>query len=417
MTAMTMRSILLLLFAFWTTLSYAADPEEIASAGIDGHAKATYFVEGGYVFALNVVENGDVYYHMNADASHSWFGIGFGSSMTNTRMLISYLSANGANVTNTCRMSYGHSEPEHDPDCKIENIASDHYAPYENTISPSGVLIAHAVCRNCSSWLGGALDIHNEEQPFIYALGPNETLHSDDLNAPLRLHSFYGTFTMNMTQATNYTGDYGRVPAPQDPGLQVGYAFWAFANYYSSTPYNTGTLADWSPVAHAVFMCLAFILIFPLGIVSLRLLRRAMFHAAAQMVGLAFVLIGFGFGIYAAKLYNKVSAMKIPIRTVTNNCAVETFQLHASNTRPSGIRGSLPPSWPRTEPPPTFHAIRSTDNPGKDPPLPRDVHNGPSNRQRRLGFQFRRYLRHTLRYRGRHNGSHHRSSFNLHLPP
>lgn len=301
-----MKTVAIVTWLLVLGLAWAADSQEEAAAGIDDNAKAAYFVFEGYVFALNVADNGDVYYHMNAPASHSWMGVGFGDSMINTRMLISYVGDDGSTLTNSCRMSSSHSEPEEDKDCIIEGVFSDGYAPFANTLSPDGVMIAHAVCRNCSTWSTGALNLRDEAQPFIYALGPNKTLRSNDANAGLRLHTTYGSFNLNMTVATNYTGSLGRVPAPQDPALQVGHSFWAFANYYSSTPYGIGTLADWAPTAHAVFMILAFLLIFPIGAICLRLVRRAMFHAAAQMIGLVFVIIGFGLGIYASKLYNKV---------------------------------------------------------------------------------------------------------------
>lgn len=304
------------LFAFLALfgLGWAADTEEEIAAGIDNQAKAAYFVlaSSGYVFALNVADNGDVYYHMNAPASHSWMGVGFGSSMENTRMLISYLSADGHTLVNSCRMSTGHSEPEWESDIIIEGIYNDTYAPYSNTLSPDGILIAHAVCRNCSKWATGGLDLSSTTQPFIFALGPNTTLEDDHKDAPLRLHTFHGTFQLDMTVATNTSWAHSRVPAPQDPGLQVGSSFWAFANYMSSNVYHTGTDAEWAQTAHAVFMCLAFLLVFPLGAITLRLVRRAMVHAVVQVFGLGLVVIGFGLGIYASKLYNKVSLSRHP---------------------------------------------------------------------------------------------------------
>lgn len=296
-------------FAILATLRsvYAGSPSEIASAGIDPLAKAAYFVlpSSGYVFALNVAENGDVYYHMNAPSKHSWMGVGFGPSMTNTRMLISYLGDDGTTLINSCRYSAGHEEPEVESEMVIENVESDGYAPFSNTLSPDGILIAHAVCRNCSTWKNGALDLQNTAQQFVFALGPNETLHDDDTNAPLRLHTLHGNFQLDMTVATNFTGSYGRVPAPQDPGLQTGHGFWAFANYFSSSVYNTGISSAWFGVAHGVFMALAFLLILPLGALSLRLVRKVRIHATAQIIGLAFVAVGFGLGVYCSLMYNK----------------------------------------------------------------------------------------------------------------
>jgi hypothetical protein len=67
-------TVLVLFLATFSRLAWTANPNEEAQAGIDDKAKAAYFVLGsaGYVFALNVAENGDVYYHMNAPAKHSW---------------------------------------------------------------------------------------------------------------------------------------------------------------------------------------------------------------------------------------------------------------------------------------------------------------------------------------------------------
>ncbi|GIZ40473.1 hypothetical protein CKM354_000380900 [Cercospora kikuchii] len=306
-----MNSILLILLVA-LQLVWAGNEDEIKSAGIDDHAKAAYFVlaSSGYVFALNVAENGDVYFHMNAPASHSWMGVGFGSSMKDTRMIISYIGDDGHTLINSPRMSKGHSEPEWEKDIRIDNVRNDTYAPFSNTLSPDGIMISHAVCRNCSSWATGSIDTTSKTQPFIFALGPNVTLHSDDLNAPLHIHEFHGVFQLDMTVATNSTGWYGRVPAPQDPGLQVGDSYWAFANYFSSNVYNTGRDSEWAQIVHAVFMSLAFLLVFPLGAISLRLLRRAPIHAGFQVVGLGLVVIGLGLGVYASQLYNKSKHFK-----------------------------------------------------------------------------------------------------------
>jgi hypothetical protein len=154
--------------------------------------------------------------------------------------------------------------------------------------------------------MGGALDLNNTAQPFIYALGPNVTLMSDRRDAEIRMHQFHGVFNLDMTKATNYTGTYGRIPAPQDPANQQQGAFWAFANAFSSPQYDFGDDTEWAGMVHGVFMCIAFLLIFPLGALILRTMKRAMYHAVAQMVGIAFVIIGFGTAIHVSKIYNKV---------------------------------------------------------------------------------------------------------------
>ena len=68
--------------------------------GVDYHAKAAYlnFVNDGvdeYVFALNVNALGDVYFHMSGPVAHCWIGVGFGSEMKDSFMLLAYPSADG----------------------------------------------------------------------------------------------------------------------------------------------------------------------------------------------------------------------------------------------------------------------------------------------------------------------------------
>lgn len=387
-----MSSILTLLLAL-LQLSWAANKQEEIEAGIDGHAKAAYFVlaSSGYVFALNVAANGDIYYHMNAPASHSWMGVGFGHDMRNTRMLIAYVSADGHHLTNTARMAKGHSEPEWESDIIIEGVYNDTYAPYSNTLSPDGIMITHAVCRNCSSWAGGSIDTTSTTQPFIFALGPNATLHSDDPNAALRIHEFHGNFQLDMTVATNSSGAYGRVPAPQDPGLQVGDSFWAFANYFSSNTYNTGTDAEWAGIVHAVFMCLAFLLVFPLGAVLLRLMRRVMVHAAIQAVGVGLVVIGVGLGVYASRMYNKVSRKEsaLVLRQEPNESAVKRLQFGTPDYRLDSIRRCFDPSWTGYEPSLGLHESRYTHCHGQDTSLPRNLHRDTRDHQRRYWARLR----------------------------
>ena len=84
--------------------------------GIDYHAKAAYFdfILNGvdeYVFALNAVDNGDIYFHMSGPVAHCWLGVGIGEHMKDSFMLVAYPSANGQDVTISPRIATGHTEP------------------------------------------------------------------------------------------------------------------------------------------------------------------------------------------------------------------------------------------------------------------------------------------------------------------
>lgn len=297
----------------------------LALDGPDPQAHGTYFTSPNtttypqtYVFALNVVpETGDIFFHMSAYASvqsnssaFSWMGVGFGSQMKDSFMLIAYPSSNGTGLTISPRIASGRSEPEFQKDIVVEKVFSDDYAPAANMVQ-HGIMIAHAVCRNCTQWAKGSLDLGNTRQPFIFALGADpgkgNALESDDPSAGLRRHSFYGHFEGDMTYAIS-TREHGRVPPPNDPGAAPsGVADTNFAYAFSSKAFDTHEDTAWVPVLHGIIMSLAFILVFPSGALLMTLLRKMglLFHVGVQIFGLLLVIIGLGTGVYVSKQYNR----------------------------------------------------------------------------------------------------------------
>lgn len=314
------RHIRLAFLALWTYLYLVA-----ALDGPDPEAHGTYFTSPNtktspqtYVFALNVVpETGDIFFHMSAYAAtqsditaFSWMGVGFGSQMKDTFMLIAYPSSNGTGVTISPRIARGNSEPELQKDVVVEEIFSDEYAPAANQVQ-HGIMIAHGVCRNCTKWAAGALDLGNTRQPFIYALGADPgkgtALQSDDPGAGLRRHSFYGRFFGDMTYAIS-TPEHGRVPPPNDPGAAPsGVSDTNFAYAFSTKAFDTHDDVEWVPVLHGVIMSLAFVLVFPTGALLMRLLKKmgVLFHAGVQFLGLVLVVVGFGTGVHVGRQYNR----------------------------------------------------------------------------------------------------------------
>ncbi|KAK5112884.1 hypothetical protein LTR85_011111 [Meristemomyces frigidus] len=300
----------MLSFALLIGLLAAVLPPTIALNQVDPNAKAGYFVtntstDATYIVALNFVQNGDIYIHMSAPTSRSWVGVGIGENMANAFMLVAYASSNGTGMTTSPRVArHGNSEPMWAEEMVFEKIWSDAYAPNCNTAAPGGIQISHGVCKNCSGF--SAEDYSNTALPFIYAVGPEMTLHSDELDAPLRRHEVYGHFTLDMTIATtNASSLYGRVPAPNLNDTNAVVADSTFASAGSSAPLGPSQDADAYPTVHAVMMSLAFVLVFPLGALVLRLLKSVLWHAVAQVVGIVLVLIGLGTGIRISQEYNR----------------------------------------------------------------------------------------------------------------
>ena len=146
---------------------------------------------------------------------------------------------------------------------------------------------------------------------MIFALGPAKHFGSDSMEASIPRHSLYGQFTVDMTKATNYTGWYGRVPAPNIPDFVFPPDDTAFASFGTSPPYNVETMSNPMPTVHGVLMCFAFVILFPAGALVMQFLKKTLVHAAIQTIGFVAVLAGFGIAIPVAKQYNKVRLRNI----------------------------------------------------------------------------------------------------------
>jgi hypothetical protein len=61
----------------------------------------------------------DVYIQITAPTSYSWIGMGTGSQMSGSTMLIMYASGNGQNVTVSGRKTSGHTAPSYSKDVQL----------------------------------------------------------------------------------------------------------------------------------------------------------------------------------------------------------------------------------------------------------------------------------------------------------
>jgi hypothetical protein len=252
-----------------------------------------------FVFALNAVQStGDLFFHLEAPAGQAWAAVGMGSEMKDALIFAAYASENGTGVTISPRIATRHSEPSYAKDIKLEQLWPTG-SNNSNTIGSDGRLRADAVCRNCTSWLSGQnqLDLKSTSAPFIFAIGPDKTMRSSSLTASMRRHDYYGHFTMNMTAATSL--DEGSIPIPNG---QNG----TYKLERASETKNMSSDHSSAPAAHALIMIAAFVFLFPLGSLLLRVLHKALWHGAVQVLALLMILIGFGLGIYVSTQYNKV---------------------------------------------------------------------------------------------------------------
>lgn len=247
-------------------------------------------------------------------AQVSWAGVGLGSStMANSPlMLIMYGSSDGKNVTLSPRIAgWGHTEPWHNSDIRVEALAGT------GPVNGSGsALVYNGVCRNCRSWAtpsGGrnGIDVVSRSQAMIYAAGASGAgIASDDPSCPLRVHTNFGSFTMDMVRATSGTARDGADGTSLAPQVDLD----------DSTPELVGTVQgginvsryrEWKGLLHAVIMVLCFIGLLPFGTFLLKLGGWVRAHAAIQGLAAVLVVVGASLGMSIGGLYNRVSFLPL----------------------------------------------------------------------------------------------------------
>jgi len=278
------------------------------SSSIDGQ-----FVFAASVYQPNISSNAtaDLYLHMSAPSAYQWMGVGLGSSMSNALMWIAYPSENGTGMTLSVRLSHAHREPDSFDFFGCEQIWGDEL-PNANRVTKgdNGTMTLNAVCRGAPTWNDTdavAPTLQNTtNNTFIYALGPHDgygshggrKMRSDYEGASLNMHSYHGSFTMQIEQAVTNDSSAAGVPQPNGASGNT----WMTEN--TSSP--SGTKKDHNPLPaiHGFIMCLTFVIIFPSGALALHVLQRVLLHAVVQAIGFALVCIATVAGIVISTKYN-----------------------------------------------------------------------------------------------------------------
>lgn len=87
---------------------------------------------------------------------------------------------------------------------------------------------------------------------------------------------------------------------------------------------------EYGSAFHALLMVGTLVILFPLGVMWLRIFNKVILHWLNQTFAVLMVIVGAGIGIYISLLYNKVRLSKVPIsRTLDVLSARCTVASHA----------------------------------------------------------------------------------------
>ncbi|KAM0720651.1 hypothetical protein Q7P37_004788 [Cladosporium fusiforme] len=248
--------------------------------------------ESEVCFALHVPEqsvssgSGDIFFQLSAPTSYSWVALAQGTMMSNANMFLMYSSADGSDVTLSPRNAPGHQMPTH-------NDAADITILDGSGIS-NGRMTANVRCGNCTQWSTGTLDLQGSNSDWVYAYQQGSQIDSDDTNAIITQHDRTGSFQWDLSRATGGTGTNESNP---------------FTNAATTDTSSTGRQMMSQAAknnyirAHGSLAAIAFVFIFPLGAILIRLASfrlLAWTHGGLQIFGYALFTAAAGLGIWMA---------------------------------------------------------------------------------------------------------------------
>jgi len=203
-------------------------------------------------------------------------------------MFVAYGDGTSTGVTLSGRFGTGHVEPVYSDMINLTMVTPP--AGPAN-VNRDGMLYVSARCTNCTQLAKSRIDLNSTAQPFLFALGEAGRFPATmAMDGPLRRHAYYGMFTMDLTMATDGGGD--------DPislhGMNENSEFIEF--------HKDIDIAD---LVHALVLILAFLIVFPLGALSIGILKSVKIHMIFQTGGLALGVIGAASGFYLSTVYNR----------------------------------------------------------------------------------------------------------------
>ena len=206
--------------------------------------------------------------------------------MANSLIFVVYTSEDGKNVTVSPRLGTGHFMPQHTSDVTVSLFAGSGVA--------NDLYTVNGMCNGCHSWQNGFLETTSTSAPMLWAIGPAGRLASDDLDATIEQHQIEGTFALDLLKANGIGG------VPVAGSTSSG-------STETSDDSGTSTMVK----IHALFLVVAFLIVFPGGYLFLRVFEKVMLHTATQSVAMLLVFIGIALGIAASKKDNLVRTILV----------------------------------------------------------------------------------------------------------
>lgn len=223
--------------------------------------------------------------------------------MAGANMLIMYASGSN-NITLSPRSGKGQFQPDINSAARVTLLDG-------TGISTDGVMIANIRCDSCITWDGGSMSPTSGQSNWIWGIKHGNALNSGDVSADIQAHDAYGAFTFDLpagtssdsanpfVQAATETQSAGSSPSSSsgdsDESSSESSSSGSSASSGESESPNSRIRA-----AHGVVMALVFVLLFPLGALTIYLpfSRKTLFvHAPLQLLSASLLIAGLVLGV------------------------------------------------------------------------------------------------------------------------
>ncbi|KAI0378055.1 iron reductase domain protein [Hypomontagnella monticulosa] len=286
----------------------AAEPVQYCKDGVKSNQ--IDFCMGMLMHHNDSTSSHDLYLTMSVtrpdSTSHGWTAIGLGEIMEGALMFIVYgdpLSSEQPIVS--IRKSIGHKQPtlvtrEDMNGADLRVMRADwHPSPS----SPgSTVAMVSLVCYSCHLWPGTEISAESTSQPWMWAWNSKQKFSVFTYDAHLKMHAHHagkggwGNFYVDMSRSVNNWHNPPSFP-PIRPGV---HALGVSESPGLSAAYGMEWLKH-NPVLHlhGLLMGVAFLVLFPLGVLAIRSGRTGAFkyHWVLQLAASGLTATGFVLGL------------------------------------------------------------------------------------------------------------------------
>ncbi|KAI4129389.1 MAG: hypothetical protein LQ347_003796 [Umbilicaria vellea] len=298
-----------------------AEPVQYCKFAHDGHRDAEINFCMGLVVHENLTSSShDLYLTMTHTringSNRGWTAIGLGSTMAGALMFIIYGDPTGHDAPIvSIRGATGHHQPSLITRSTIGgtdfSVLHAAWMPSESSYaldSNSYVARIEVVCYSCTLWPGAAISITDNSQPWMWAWNPSQEFNVYTYDAHLTMHKHHagaggwGNFYVDMPLSINHAPTAPSVPPIRPNIAAVG------ASDTPNSVRGTLTVLATSTVwhAHGLVMSVAFLLLFPAGVVALRSGSgmSVKYHWVLQLAALLTVGLGIMLGFFLRKSVN-----------------------------------------------------------------------------------------------------------------